>query len=80
MISAHLYLQDQDVTLSLTFFLVSFLVRQDKLWHGALLSLFQVLELDTPANLLSNSSSEFSKMLSVADDAMAMGGGLRRRT
>jgi hypothetical protein len=80
MISAHLYLQDQDITLSLTFFLVSILVHQDKFWHGDLLSLFQVLELDTPTNLLSNSSSEFSKMLSVANDAVATRGGLRRRT
>jgi hypothetical protein len=69
----------KDIALSLTFFLVSFLVRQGKFWHGALLSLFQVLELDTPANLLSNSNSEFSKMLSVADDAVATGRGLRQR-
>jgi hypothetical protein len=69
-----------DVTLGLTFCLLSFLVCQNKVWHGALLSLFQVLEWDTPANLLSNSSSEFSKMLSAADNAVATGSRLRQRT
>jgi hypothetical protein len=29
--------------------------------------MFQVLELDTPANLMSNPNSEFTKMLSAAD-------------
>ncbi|XP_023713114.1 multidrug resistance-associated protein 5 isoform X5 [Cryptotermes secundus] len=40
----------------------------------------QVLEWDNPANLLSDSSSEFSKMLSVADNAVATGRGLHQRT
>lgn len=47
-------------------FLYFCLVPEGTFWYITLF-MFQVLELDTPANLMSNPNSEFKKMLSVAD-------------
>jgi hypothetical protein len=59
--------QAQKLVLQLFFFLVL-----KEICGICLFFLFQVLELDTPANLMSNPDSKFSKMLSVAD-AVAKG-------
>ena len=49
---------------SLTFFYFC-IITEGKFWYITLF-MFQVLELDTPANLMSNPNSEFKKMMSTA--------------
>lgn len=48
---------------SLTF--LCFCITEGKFWYITFF-MFQVLELDTPANLMSNPNSEFKKMMSAA--------------
>jgi hypothetical protein len=46
-------------------FLCFCIIPEGKFWYITFF-LFQVLELDTPANLMSNPNSEFKKMVSAA--------------
>jgi len=50
---------------SLTFLCLC-IIPESKFWYITFF-MFQVLELDTPANLMSNPNSEFKKMMSAAD-------------